>query len=170
MLNELITSKTRFRLLLKFFLNPDNKSYLRNLEREFEESTNSIRVELNKLENLKLLNSSIDGNKKVFQVNISHIFFTDIRNMLLKEFGLDLVKLLLAQRIKGLQDIYVLNNQSLEEKIIIYLILVGDNLNANEVKPTIDDIELVIKKKIGFVVMDNDSHFRFIDRTKYFKL
>lgn len=170
MLNELITSKTRFRLLLKFFLNPDNKSYLRNLERELEESSNSIRVELNKLENLKLLNSSIDGNKKVFQVNISHIFFTDIRNMLLKEFGLDLVKLLLAQRIKGLQDIYVLNNQSLEEKIIIYLILVGENLNANEVKPTIDDIELVIKKKIGFVVMDNDSHFRFIDRTKYFKL
>lgn len=170
MLNELITSKTRFKLLLKFFLNPDNKSYLRNLEREFEESANSIRVELNKLENLRLLNSSIDGNKKFFQVNISHIFFPDIRNMLLKEFGLDLVKLLLTQRIKGLQDIYVLNNQSLEEKIIIYLILVGDNLNAIEVKPTIDDIELVIKKKIGFVVMDNDSHFRFIDRTKYFKL
>lgn len=170
MLNELITSKTRFKLLLKFFLNPDNKSYLRNLERELEESSNSIRVELNKLENLKLLNSSIDGNKKVFQVNISHIFFSDIRNMLLKEFGLDLVKLLLAQRIKGLQDIYVLNNQSLEEKIIIYLILVGENLNANEVKPTIDDIELVIKKQIGFLVMDNESQSRFLDRTKYIKL
>lgn len=170
MLNELITSKTRFKLLLKFFLNPDNKSYLRNLERELEESSNSIRVELTKLENLKLLNSSIDGNKKVFQVNISHIFFSDIRNMLLKEFGLDLVKLLLAQRIKGLQDIYVLNNQSLEEKIIIYLILVGENLNANEVKPTIDDIELVIKKQIGFLVMDNESQSRFLDHTKYFKL
>ena len=170
MLNELITSKTRFRLLLKFFLNPDNKSYLRNLEREFEESTNSIRVELNKLENLKLLNSSIEGNKKVFQVNISHNFFPDIRNMLLKEFGLDLVKLLLTQRIKGLHDIYVLNNQSLEEKIIIYLILVGENLNANEVKPTIDDIELVIKKQIGFLVMDNESQSRFLDRTKYIKL
>ena len=50
MLNSIITSKTRIKLLLKFFLNSNTKSYLRNLEQEFGESTNAIRVELNRLE------------------------------------------------------------------------------------------------------------------------
>ena len=47
MLETLITSKTRIKLLLKFFLNSKNQSYLRNLESEFGESSNaySIRAE-----------------------------------------------------------------------------------------------------------------------------
>lgn len=170
MLNELITSKTRFKLLQKFFLNPDYKSYLRNLERDLKESSNSIRVELNKLEKLKLLNSCMEGNKKIFQVNASHNFFPDIRNILLKESGLSLVKLLLSQRIRGLQDIFVLNNYNLDEKNVFYFILVGDNLNANEIRSLLDDVALVINKELGFVVMDSDSQSIFLDHTKYFKL
>ncbi|MFN9583050.1 MAG: ArsR family transcriptional regulator, partial [Bacteroidota bacterium] len=42
MLDTLITSKTRIKLLLKFFLNGQNKAYLRNLEAEFGESSNGI--------------------------------------------------------------------------------------------------------------------------------
>jgi DNA-binding transcriptional regulator PaaX len=63
MIESLITSKTRIKLLLKFFLNTQTKSYLRGLETEFGESTNSIRVELNRLENAGLLSASTEGNK-----------------------------------------------------------------------------------------------------------
>ena len=58
MLNTLITSKTRINLLLKFFLNPGTKAYLRELAAEFGESTNAIRVELKRLSNAKLLQST----------------------------------------------------------------------------------------------------------------
>ncbi|HPI15850.1 MAG TPA: ArsR family transcriptional regulator, partial [Spirochaetota bacterium] len=51
MLDALITSKTRVKLLLKFFMNPETRSYLRSLAEEFGESTNAVRVELNRLEN-----------------------------------------------------------------------------------------------------------------------
>ena len=47
MLDSLITSKTRLRLLIKFFLNIANKGYLNSLASEFGESTNSVRKELN---------------------------------------------------------------------------------------------------------------------------
>ena len=50
MIEVLISSKTRIKLLLKFFLNSNSKAYLRGLEQEFAESTNAIRVELNKFE------------------------------------------------------------------------------------------------------------------------
>ena len=59
MLDSIITSKTRIKLLLKFFLNSETKSYLRNLEQEFGESTNGIRVELNRLEGAGLLKTEV---------------------------------------------------------------------------------------------------------------
>merc|ERR1712078_639513 len=49
MLEILITSKTRLRLIIKFFLNIANKGYLNSLANEFGESTNSVRKELNNL-------------------------------------------------------------------------------------------------------------------------
>ena len=49
MLNQLITSKTRLRLLIKFFISQANRGYLNGLANEFNESTNSIRKELNHL-------------------------------------------------------------------------------------------------------------------------
>ena len=49
MLDSLITSKTRLRLLIKFFINIANKGYLNGLANEFGESTNSVRKELNNL-------------------------------------------------------------------------------------------------------------------------
>src|SRR5436190_942347 len=42
MIEALISSKTRIKLLLKFFLNSSNRAYLRGLEEEFGESTNAI--------------------------------------------------------------------------------------------------------------------------------
>ncbi|HIO73555.1 MAG TPA: ArsR family transcriptional regulator, partial [Flavobacteriales bacterium] len=44
MLDSLITSKTRVKLLLKFFLNPNTSAYLRGLSTEFGESTNAVRL------------------------------------------------------------------------------------------------------------------------------
>ena len=52
MLESLITSKTRIKLLLKFFLNSSTKAYLRGLEAEFGESTKAIRLELNRFEQI----------------------------------------------------------------------------------------------------------------------
>ena len=50
MLGELITSKTRLRLLIKFFISEANKGYLNGLATEMGESTNAIRKELNHLQ------------------------------------------------------------------------------------------------------------------------
>ena len=67
MLDSLITSKTRIKLLLKFFLNTSTHAYLRGLADEFGESTNALRLELNHLENAGLLKAENKGNRKVHQ-------------------------------------------------------------------------------------------------------
>ena len=82
MLDTLISSKTRLKLVLKFFLNSNTKAYLRGLEEEFGESTNAIRLELNKFEEAGLLASESEGNKKVYQANAKHPFYKDLHQML----------------------------------------------------------------------------------------
>ena len=49
MLDSIITSKARIKLLVKFFINPNSNGYLHKLANEFGESNNNIRVELNRL-------------------------------------------------------------------------------------------------------------------------
>src|SRR5690606_22545540 len=49
MLGALITSKTRLKLLIKFFVSASNRGYLRGIAESYDESTNSIRKELNRL-------------------------------------------------------------------------------------------------------------------------
>lgn len=94
MIGSLITSKTRIKLLLRFFLNSQTTGYLRSLEADFGESTNSIRIELNKMENAGLLKSTTAGNKKLFFANTSHPLFNDINSILKKFVGI--IKLLTA--------------------------------------------------------------------------
>ena len=89
MLESLITSKTRIKLLLKFFLNSSTKAYLRGLESEFGESTNAIRLELNRFEKAGMLSSQNEGNRKVFSANTSHPLFPEIQNLLRKHLGID---------------------------------------------------------------------------------
>jgi len=86
MIEALITSKTRIKLLLKFFLNTQEESYLRSLENDFNESTNAIRIELNKLEEAGLLYHQIKETRKyseqIFIILYSAISTALFRNML----------------------------------------------------------------------------------------
>jgi len=84
-LSSIISSKTRLRLLKKLFSNPETRSYLRALAEEFQESTNSVRLELNRLEAANMLQSSREGNKKYFKANTEHPLYEEIHKMVLKE-------------------------------------------------------------------------------------
>ena len=89
MLDSLVTSKTRIKLLLKFFINPDTRAYLRELAKEFGESTNSVRLELNRLTKANLLVSQNRGRTILNNANKEHSFFKDIQNIALKYVGID---------------------------------------------------------------------------------
>lgn len=153
MLDTLITSKTRIKLLLKFFLNSNSRSYLRNLESEFGESTNSIRLELNKFEKAGLLTTEVDGNKKFFKANTKHPLFNEIHNILLKHIGFDRIIERVIHKLGNLDSVYVtgdfakgINSQ------IIDLVFVGDEINKEYLLRLIGKTEDLIQKKIRYIV------------------
>ena len=151
MIETLISSKTRIKLLLKFFLNSNTTSYLRGLSEEFNESTNSIRIELNRFEKAGFLDSHSEANKKVFKVNTKHPLFKDINSIVLKLVGLDHVIDYVLQRMGDLNEVYLVGSLSQgKDSDIIDLVLVGD-INEVFLKELIKKAEKKINKTIHYI-------------------
>lgn len=157
MLDTLITSKTRIKLLLKFFLNSKNSAYLRNLETEFGESTNAIRQELNKFEEAGLLTSSVSGNKKLFMANTRHPLFVDIRNILMKYTGLDQIVEAVINKLGDVQQVFLTGELSKGiDTPIIDLIIVG-NINKEYLLRLVEQAEELIHKKIRYIIFTQEE-------------
>ena len=151
MIKTLITSKTRVKLLLKFFLNPQNSAYLRGLSEELEESTNAVRLELNRLESANMLNSRKAGNKKMFSVNKSHPLFKDVNQIVRKYLGIDII---IENIIKGLgKPTKIFLTGDLAEgrnSDLVDIILVGI-INKNYLTEVVEKTEKLIERKIRYI-------------------
>ncbi len=163
MLEALITSKTRIKLLLKFFLNSSNTAYLRGLEPEFGESTNAIRVELNRFEEADLLLSKIKGNKKYYQANTSHPLFPEIHKLLLKHIGLDKIIEKVITKLGRLSEVYLVGDLAKgKNSKVIDLWFVGEDLDKNYLMNLAEKAEGLINRKIRFLILDNNELHEFL--------
>jgi hypothetical protein len=163
MLEALITSKTRIKLLLKFFLNSSNTGYLRGLEPEFGESSNSIRVELNRFEKANLLLSKTEGNKKYYQANTGHPLFPEIHKLLLKHIGLDKVIEKVITKLGHLSEVYLVGELAKgNNSKVIDLWFVGADLDKNYLMTLVEKTEELIKRKIRYLILDNTELHDFL--------
>ena len=157
MINTLITSKTRVKLLLKFFLNPNNSAYLRGLSEEFGESTNAVRLELNRLEDAKMLNAKVQGNKKIFSVNKLHPFYKDVHQIVRKHLGIDVI---VENIIKGLGQpkfMYLTGDLAKgTDSNLIDIILVGD-INQTYLIDIVSKTEKLISRKIRYIIYTEEE-------------
>jgi len=174
MISTLITSQTRIKLLKKFFLNSSTKAHLRGLEAEFGESSNSIRIELNRFEEAGLLNSLRDGNKKVYQANRNHPLFGDIHNIIMKETGIDRVIEKVIHRIGKLICVYLTGDFARgKDSQVIDLILVGNNIDREYLARKVMQAEELVGRKVSYVVLnpgEADNHLLKIKPADLFPL
>ena len=173
MLDTLVTSKTRIKLLVKFFLNSATRSYLRDLEAEFGESTNAIRQELNRFEEAGMLNSALEGNKKIFFANVKHPLFGDVHNILLKYTGIDKVVEHVLDRIGGLKEAWLVGDFARgRDSKVIDLVLIGDDLNIEAIMAYINKAEELSGRKIRHMELSctekNEVMREFPDRLLLF--
>ncbi|MCU0373556.1 MAG: ArsR family transcriptional regulator [Ignavibacteria bacterium] len=158
MIHTLITSQTRIKLLRKFFLNRNTKAHLRGLESEFRESSNSIRIELNRFEKAGLLHSIRIGNKKVYQANYDHPLFCDIHNIIIKETGIDRVIEKVINRIGYLSCIYLTGDFAQgKDSPVIDLILVGSNIDRAYLSRKVSQSEQMVGRRVSYIILDPDE-------------
>ena len=151
MLGELITSKTRLRLLIKFFISQANSGYLNGLANEMGESTNSIRKELNHLYDAGYLNKMKSNNKIEYKANIKHPLFKTLRNVVLKHLGLEDIVETVLDRMGNVEQIIITGDYAKGiDSGKIEVILVGKNLNFNYITQLEEKIEKLIGRQVNF--------------------
>lgn len=170
MLDTLITSKTRLKILLRFFMNSKNSSYMRSLANEFHESTNSIRLELNRFEDAGLLSAYNEGNKKMFKANIKHPLYPDIKNILMKHIGLDKIVENVVKKLGDVKKVFVSGDFARGiDSSIIDLIFVGKINQAYLIK-LIEKVENMINRRIRYMVFDKNEFIEYTREHKEDKL
>ena len=167
MLDTLITSRTRIKLLLKFFLNSNARSYLRGLESEFGESTNAIRLELNRFEDAGLLKSEVVGNKKMFRANTKHPLYDDIHNIVLKYIGLDQVVEKVVNKLGDVKLVFLTGDFARgRDSSIIDLIFVGDDIDKAYLIRLVEKAETLVRRKIRYLVYRDGEFEKEYDRDR----
>lgn len=138
--------------MLKFFLNSNATGYLRSLSSEFGESTNAIRLELNRFEEAGMLTSGMEGNKKVFQANTQHPLFEEMHRILMKYVGLDKVLEHVINRLGNLDMVYLAGDMARGlDSNLLDLILIGDP-DKKYLVELIEKAENLIQRKVRYVI------------------
>lgn len=143
--------------MLRLFLNPSSTAYLRGLADEFDESTNSVRLELNRFEGSGMLLSENQGNKKVYKANQEHPLYKDINNILLKYIGVDQIIETVIVRLGNLDKVYLIGDFAIgKESNVIDLLFVG-NINKDYLITLMDKAEKLVGKKVRFLIYEPDE-------------
>ncbi|MGV8995258.1 MAG: ArsR family transcriptional regulator [Flavobacterium sp.] len=157
MLDSLITSKTRLRLLVKFFMNAANEGHLRGLATEFNESTNSIRKELNNLSEAGYLEKENVQNRVLYKANSKHPLFGSLQNIVRTYIGLDAIIAQVLERMGAVEKIILTGDYANGiDSGTIMVTLVGKALNEDYVQNLSTKIEELIKRKVVFSLSENE--------------
>lgn len=164
-LNSLITSKTRVKILMRLFLNPDRNAYLRELADEFNISTGLVSEELKQLKKAGFLESEKNGRQIHFHANRQHPLFSELNSMVRKALGMDKIVESIVERLGNLQTAYLVGDYAEgKDTGIIDLVLVGD-IDQSNLVDLVTKTEKYIGRKIRTLVVDGEE---FVSMTQLF--
>jgi hypothetical protein len=164
-LDTLITSKTRTKMLLRFFTNSHATAYLRSLAEEFGESTNSIRHELNNLSKAGYLISKEEGRTIMYKANTNHPLYTEVKNLIHKYLGIDKIIENILSRLGNLEAAFIVGDYAngkdsgtielvlvgaVNEKYLSKLLVKAKNLIQREIKAVVIAVPEFEKKRRDF--------------------
>ena len=143
--------------MLKFFINTQTQAYLRGLADEFGDSTNAIRVELNRLTKAGLLESYPDGRTKLYQANVKHPLFPDLQSIVRKLTGIDQLIDMVLSKLGKLELAFMTGDYAKGiDSGIIDIVIVGriDRQYLIELEKKAEDL---IKRKIRSLVLTKEE-------------
>lgn len=156
----LITSKTRIRILMRLFLNPDRGAYLRELADEFGASTGQVSEELQQLCKAGLLSSAKAGRQINYRANTGHVLYPELHSMVRKALGMDRILDSILVRLGNLELAFLIDDYAVgKDSGLIDLLLVGD-INQKNLSDLVTKTERYIGRKIRTLVLQPEEYRR----------
>lgn len=163
MIETLVTSKTRIKLLVKFFLNPGTSSYLRELAIDLEENTNAVRVELNRLSDAGFLLSFKDGQKIMYAANPEHPLFQDLNTIVSKYTGIDRLVEEVLGYMGQLEEVYLIGDYAKGlDNGVIEVLLVG-NIKEDYLTNFLNRLQPEVSRTVKCKVITPENKIAFFD-------
>lgn len=132
---------------------PNSTGYLRGLAEEFNESSNSVRVELNRLEEAGMLEVNEEGNKKIYRANTSHPLYNDISKLLRRITGLDELIERVVENVGSLNEVYLVGDTALGKySSSLNVAFIGSKINTEYLDTLILKAMHTLGKKIEYSV------------------
>ena len=159
MLEALIPSNTRVKLLTLFLLNPEREYYIREIVRMCGENYNAVRRELANLESFGLINGQKKGNQQYYAVNRDFFIYDELQKIVLKTEGIaKIIKEDLA-RVSNIECMFIYGSfaqGTAGAKSDIDLFIVGD-VDENSLIPLVHTSERAINREINYTLMHSDE-------------
>jgi predicted nucleotidyltransferase len=150
-LDKIFTGKIRVQLLTKLLLNPSSIVYLRGLERDLCVSSNTVRLELNKLLDMQLIQVHSEDHAtktKHYSVNSKHPMFKSLRGVIMQYVGLDQIIENVLEKLGNVDEVYLTGDLALgKNNPFVDLVIVGD-IDKAYLYQLIEKAETFIDKKI----------------------
>jgi predicted nucleotidyltransferase len=162
MLEALISSRTRVKLLTLFLLNPGQEYYVREIVRMTGENYNAVRRELANLDSFGLITGQKKGNQQYYSVNRSFFLYDELQKIVLKSEG---VAGILRDRIGkqgGIACMFIYGSfarGTAGAQSDIDLFIVGD-LSEEDLIPLVHAGEQEIHREINYTLMAADEFER----------
>lgn len=165
MLEALFRSRVLVKILGFFAKNPDAEAYLREISREVDEPASAVRRELDRLTELGLLQTKMQGNHKYFRLKEGLPILADLKGLYLKTDGaVDFLRTSL-HGFDGIQLAFVYGEFAEKQDVVtpeINMAIIGST-NKDKLDKAIRNMGSKLGRKINCVHYEPDEFRQMLE-------
>jgi Nucleotidyltransferase domain. len=171
MLETLLGSKLRAKVLGWLFAHPDERYFVRQLTTLVKEDSTNVSRELARLEQTGILVSTTEGKQKYYQANRQSPIFNELHGLILKTVGVaDIIKKALEPRIADIKLAFIFGSvaKRTENRFSDIDLLVVGNITFGEVVDLLSPAEGTLNRELNPVVYTLAEFNRRLSENHYF--
>jgi predicted nucleotidyltransferase len=171
MLEALLGSKLRAKVLGWLFSHPDERYFVRQLTALLKEDSTNVSRELARLEKTGILVSTTEGRQKYYQANRQSPLFNELHGLMLKTVGVaDIIKKALEPRIADIKLAFIFGSvaKKAENRFSDIDLLVVGGITFGDVVDLISTAEEALSRELNPVVYTLAEFNKRLSENHYF--
>jgi len=171
MIETLMGSRLRAKVLGWLFSHPDERYFVRQLTILVKEDSTNVSRELARLEKTGILVSTTEGKQKYYQANHHNPIFNELHGLILKTVGMaDIIRKALESRTPDIRLSFVFGSVAgkTENRLSDIDLLVVGNITFGEIVDLLTPAEETLNRQLNPVVYSLSEFNRRLSENHYF--
>ena len=170
MIETLMGSRLRAKVLGWLFSHPDERYFVRQLTALVKEDSTNVSRELTRLEKTGILVSTQEGKQKYYQANRHNPIFNELHSLVLKTVGMaDIIRKAMESRISDIRLSFIFGSiaDKTENRFSDIDLLVVGNITFGEIVDLLLPAEEILNRELNPVVYSLDEFNMRLSESHY---